>query len=156
LVGIMQRRIEDFALIGSALRLEGFIRRKLEMGSGTNPYTLCATWAMIDVIDKASAKWMGERVALTFAEKAKTSKSLMDAYATAKASHENGRLLISITRARPKDVSPLQAADLFAYEANKHVNGQHDRPPRWPVAQMKPLFVGGALFDYHKLSLVMA
>ncbi len=161
LVEVIQRRIGAFALIRSAVVMQDFKRlNELQLQRARDPYFLCAHWAFGDSLSKAEKRWNGEPISFVFDRRNKSKHYLLDAWNQVVDEHPLGHLCSALTQADHRQVSPVQVADLFAYESNKYINGTMDgKAPddlRWPVEQLRELFKGGALFNYQILTRVLS
>jgi hypothetical protein len=161
LVRIVQESMAGFRLLASATWLPAYrnlpnYRRRLIR----TPYYLCAVAVMSDGARFARYHFGGQPVEFVFDQKTKHKHLLSDAYdEVLQTSH--GDLCAAFSQADHRMISPIQVADLMAYESARflHAAIRKEVPPetlRWPMRQLENLFFGSesSWFNHHGLMLV--
>lgn len=163
LVTIVQEQLSGFRLLGSANAMSSYKylpeyrRRHLR-----SPYFLGAVSVMSDATRFAHYDFGDERVEFIFDQKSKHVKTLNDAYDDVLKTRW-GYLCTAVSQADHRLVSPVQVADLVAYESKKYIEARMANPKaedvrglRWPMEQLKQLFYGGdtTWYNWHGLMLV--
>ena len=161
LVGVIQSHIREIKLVGSVVVLDDWRRLTLERQQRlANPYQFCVTWAMLQSTWRSAEDFNEKEIEFIFDHEQKQVEHLNAAYEAVRKMGEDGHLCIGLTRADHRKVTPVQVADLFAYEAYKYaigkLEGKLPEDIRWPIAQLKELIDASkaAWFDYHSLMLV--
>src|ERR1700687_3744513 len=159
LVRVVQESMSNLRLIGANTVMKDF--RDLPEGrkmAARDPYFLGVVWTMLQATWKAEEEFGGLPVEIIFDQKHKQVATLNDAYDQV-LSTKVGHLLAGFTRGNHRFVSPIQVADLTAYESKKYLDAKlENKNPidlRWPLKQLEDLFFGSkaALFNTHGLML---
>lgn len=160
LVGIVQEQMPNFRLLGSANAMSSYKylpeyrRRHLK-----SPYFLGAVSVMSDGARFAHYDFADKPVEFIFDQKSKHVSILNDAYNDVLKTRW-GHLSAGFSRANHRLVSPVQVADLLAYESKKYIESRMANVEatdlRWPMEQLKKLFYGGdtTWYNWHGLMLV--
>ena len=160
LVSVAQESMINLRLIGSSVLMPDCRNmpeyRKKILGS---PYSLCSVWAMLQATWKANEDYNRQEIEFIFDQRQKQTQMLSDAY-DAVIRTESAHLCLGWTKADHRKVSPIQVADLVAYESKKYLDGRiagknRYEDLRWPVEQLDNLFFHSkaALFNRHALWL---
>ena len=163
LVRIVQEQLPRFRLLGSANAMSSYKylpeyrRRHLK-----NPYFLGAVSIMSDGARFAHYDFNDKPVEFIFDQKSKHAHILGGAFDEVLKTRW-GHLCIDVSQADHRLVSPIQVADLLAYESKKYIENRLANPEltdvtdlRWPMEQLKKLFYGGdtTWYNWHGLMLV--
>ena len=163
LVRTVQEQLPNFRLLGSANAMSSYRylpeyrRRHLK-----NPYFLGAVSVMSDGARFAHYDFADKPVEFIFDQKSKQVGMLNDAYGDVLKT-KWGHLCAGVSRANHKLVTPVQIADLTAYESKKYIESRMANPEatdvadlRWPMEQLRELFYGGdtTWYNWHGLMLV--
>jgi hypothetical protein len=158
LVRVVQARIDEIAVVVSVVVMEDYKRlTETQKKRARSPYFVCANWCIIEALHHSEDRWKGKPVALVFDQGSKIVGELNDACSENRKYHPLGSLCESVTRGDHRQISPIQVADLLAYETNKYVtgklNGLRPRDVRWPVRQLRKLLYGAkGLFNLEGLT----
>lgn len=163
LVGVIQRNFPSFRLLGSANAMSSYRylpeyrRRHLK-----NPYFTAAVSVMSDGLRFAHYDFGDKPVEFVFDQKTKHKQWIDQAYDDVLLT-KWGYLCAAKFMANHRHVSPIQVADLLAYESKKYVEARMANPEvhdiadlRWPMEQLKKLFYGGdtTWYNWHGLMLL--
>jgi hypothetical protein len=160
LVGIVQESLPHFRLLGSACAMSSYKylpeyrRRHLK-----NPYFVTAVSAMSDGARFAHYEFGHRPVEFVFDQKTKHEHLIREAYDQVLLT-KWGDLCGGKSMANHRLVSPVQVADLLAYESKKYIEARMaDAEPadlRWPMEQLKSLFFGSdtTWYNWHGLMLL--
>lgn len=165
LVSVVRKNLSGFRLLGSATimssyaKLPEYRRRRLK-----NPYFLSAVSVMSDATRFSHYEFGDKPIEFIFDQKTKHQQWIDAAYKDV-AFTKWGHLSAAKSMVNHRWVTPVQVADLLAYESEKYIqrrlqNAAFDdlRPDemRWPLGQLKGLFFGSdtTLFNWHGLMLV--
>jgi hypothetical protein len=160
LVGIVQESLSNFRLLGSANAMSSYryipeYRRRLLR----NPYYLAAVSVMSDGARFAYDDFGKKPVEFVFDQKTKHKHLIDDAYDEVLLTRWGG-MCAAKSMASHKLVSPVQIADLLAYECKKYIESRLENIEpedlRWPMEQLKEVFYGSETtwFNWHGLMLV--
>lgn len=122
---------------GTTIPMEPFRKYPLEAQTiiGNHPYQLAFIGCNVILADMmAPARTYGEKIATVFAEQTQFQNLALKAHATVQEWHPSGDLFHSPVFRPMRELVPLQAADLVAYEAYKEADRRRYRPhdaPRW-------------------------
>ena len=124
-----------------------------------NPYFLCAVSVMTDSTRFAHYDFGDRPVEFVFDQKIKHQQWINQAYDQVLRT-KWGHLCAAKSMADRRMVSPLQVADLVAYESKKYIEERLQNGDasdlRWPMLQLRELFYGSetTLYNWHGLLLV--
>jgi hypothetical protein len=162
LVRVVEEDMHNFRMVGSATILADYAVLPMYRKKFTrNPYYMSAVTAMQEATWKADEEFNGKPVEFIFDQRKKQVRLLNDAYDEVLAT-STGHLCAGITRADHRKVSPLQVADLAAYESKKFlerklIDGiQSQSDLRWPLFKLKQMFreSEASLLNLHGLWLI--
>ncbi len=163
LVKIVQEQLSSFRLLGSANAMSSYkYLPEYRSRHLRSPYFLGAVSVMSDGTRFAHYDFADEPVEFIFDQKSKHVKTLNDAHDDVLKTRW-GYLCAAVSQADHRLVSPVQVADLVAYESKKYIEARMANPKaedvpglRWPMEQLKQLFYGGdtTWYNWHGLMLV--
>jgi hypothetical protein len=165
LVKVVRDNLSGFRLLGSAMfmssykKLPEYRRCKLR-----NPYFLSAVSVMSDAVRFSHFEFGNRPVEFIFDQKTKHTHWIDEAYDDV-LSTKWGHLCAARSMANHRLVSPVQIADLVAYETEKYIakrvkqTDSKDLEPgefRWQMKELKELFFPSdtTLYTWHALMLV--
>jgi hypothetical protein len=160
LVKTVQEQLPNFRLLGSANAMSSYrylpeYRRRFLK----NPYFLGAVSIMSDGSRFAHFDFADKPVEFIFAQKSRRAGFLTQAYDDVLRTRW-GHLCAGFSRADHRLVSPIQTADLVAYESKKYIESRMANVDatdlRWPVEQLKSLLLGAdtSWYTWHGLMLM--
>ena len=159
LVRVVQESMAAFHLIGGGIPLSDYrFLPQYRKDCLDGEYSLCAMWAMLQAVWKSKEELDSKPIEFIFDQRMKQVEALNIAYD--QVSHMHPRMCLALTRGDHKKVSPIQVADLVAYESKKYLESKLGIRPlnelRWPVQQLEELFFGSkaAVFTYDILMLI--
>ncbi len=144
LVSIMHRSVSLY--VGAAVPIPRYEAALSNEGQELriDPYFGCLRQCVKAAIENAKSLPSDERVEIILADHPRFRARAVEAYEGYKndsrlGSHRD-RLGYLIPNGIPRDILPLQAADLVAYELGQELDNQlhhPDRAPRWPMRQLR-------------------
>ena len=160
LVRVVQESMTELRFLASANAMDAYRRLPRYRKRATKtPYYLSAVSVMSDGARFAHEHFGDRPVEFIFDQKIKHYHLLDGAYKEI-LQGKYGHLCAGFSQASHKLVSPVQVADLMAYESSKYLSIVRGKLSpenlRWPMAQLKDLFFGSetAWFNEHGLLLV--
>jgi hypothetical protein len=165
LINIVRENMGEFHLLGSAVFMSSYkFLPQYRSCHLKNPYFLCAMSAMSDATRVSHYHFGDTPVEFVFDQKSKHQQWINLAYDDVLLT-KYGHLCAAKSMANHRLVSPVQVADLVAYEAGKYIQARMRRSDalepeftdlRWPIQRMSPLFWGSdtTLYNWHALMLV--
>jgi hypothetical protein len=151
--------MDTLRLIGSTILMPDYRRLPKYRQKLSNPRELCAMWAMLQATWRANEDFGNQNVEFIFDQRQKQIKTLSETY-DAVLKTEHGHLCLGWGQVDHRKVSPVQAADLVAYESKKYLDGRlagkgRFEELRWPVKQLENMFFKSKAgnFDYKTLWL---
>jgi hypothetical protein len=165
LVGVIKANAEQFRLLGSGVVMSSFnYLPEYRCRHLRNPYFTAALSVMLDATRFSHSEYRDKPIEFVFDQKAKHKQWIDSAYEGVLAT-KWGNLCAAKSMADHRLVSPLQVADLVAYEAEKYIAGRFRDPSamdlpvnelRWPIKQLRGLFMASdtTLHTWHSLMLL--
>jgi hypothetical protein len=160
LVRVVQESAPGMRFLASANSMKAYRRLPQYRKNATKtPYYLSAVSVMSDGARFAHEHFGDRPIEFIFDQKTKHYHLLDGAYKEVLQT-EHGHLCAGFSQASHKLVSPVQVADLMAYEASKYLAIIRGRLSldnlRWPMKQLQTLFFGSETtwFNEHGLMLV--
>jgi hypothetical protein len=160
LVNVVQESKDAMRFLASANSMDAYRRLpKYRKNALKSPYYLSAVSVMSDGARFAHEHFRDRPIEFVFDQKTKHYHLLDGAYKEVLQT-KCGHLCAGFSQASHKLVSPVQVADLMAYESSKYLSIIRGKLPlenlRWPMKQLKDLFFGSetAWFNEHGLMLV--
>jgi hypothetical protein len=161
LIRVIKENTLGLRLAGSATAMAHYrdlpAERQTRLGSA---YGNAAMHAMGQALDFAVEEYGEQPIEFIFDNKTKHFHILKESYDAIAGIHSHGHLCAGLTMANHRLVSPVQVADLVAYESNKYANGRINGKGRddlrWPARQLDQFFSESkmVIFDWHSLMLV--
>src|SRR5437867_2235999 len=145
LVRIVQESMAGFRLVGGSVALIDYrclpaYRKDCLDGE----YSLCAMTAMMQAVWRSEEDFDNKPVEFIFDQRMKQVGALNIAYD--QVSQRYPGMCLGLTRGDHRMVSPIQVADLVAYESKKYLDSKLGISSltelRWPVQQLEQLFFG--------------
>jgi hypothetical protein len=155
LVRVVQEHINELRFVGAMMVMSEYDKlpedRKNNLG---NIYKFGCMNAISGALNVAGEDFEGDAIQFIFDQKQKHERLQDEAYHEIRSVNPFGNLCAGITRGNHRLVSPIQVADLFAYESNKYAKGRLAGKTRddlrWPAKQFdEHLEKGKIILLYH-------